>query len=243
MHAAEGEALIVNKNLIEALALAALLLVRDKGYGLYALHFRVSSFFAGKASPPEDGLPGTGTGAVSRRETLKNLATLPALGVFGWGAFRERKEHGADALSGATIQVGEASLSELKGEIPKGKLGDHVLTRLVLGGNLIGGWAHARDLIYVPSLFRAYNAEKKIFETLMLAEKAGINSINIGFASNPLLQKYKKLTGGKIKVISQVHPDMDHDDYYVNINKAIDYGVDILQYRATGAIGWSGTRR
>jgi hypothetical protein len=54
----------------------------------------------------------------------------------------------------------------------------------VAGGNLIGGWAHARDLIYASSLFKAYNTEKKVYETLMLAEQAGISTINIGFPSN-----------------------------------------------------------
>jgi hypothetical protein len=94
---------------------------------------------------------------------------------------------------------------------------------------MIGGWAHSRDLIYVPTLFRAYNTEEKIFETLMLAEKAGIDSINIGFPSNALLQKYKKVTGSKMKVISQVAADKKTGDYFVNIDKAIDFGVDIIQ--------------
>ena len=100
---------------------------------------------------------------------------------------------------------------------------------MVLGGNLIGGWAHARDLLYVSSLFKAYNTEMKVYETLMLAEKAGINAINIGFSSNPLLAKYKKNFGSKIQVISQVAPNMEKDDYFENINKAIDFGADILQ--------------
>ena len=129
---------------------------------------------------------------------------MPALGIIGWGAFHENKKYGVDTLSGATIQIGRADISELKGELPKGKIGEHELSRLILGGNLIGGWAHSRDLIYVPSLFRAYNTEKKIFETLMLAEKAGINCINIGFPTNETMAKYKKMTGSKIKVISQV---------------------------------------
>lgn len=122
-----------------------------------------------------------------------------------------------------------SSLKDLKGELPKGKIGNHEISRLVLGGNLIGGWAHARDLIYVSSLFKAYNTEKKVYETLILAEEAGINTINIGFPTNPLLAKYKKNFGSKIKVISQVGPNMDKGDYYEYINKAIDYGADILQ--------------
>ena len=221
---AEGNLFIVNKNFIEALALVMLLFINEKGYGLYAL-----KWFSPKKTIPDKDEGENFSQANSRREVLKNLATIPALGILGWGAFRDNKKFGVDALSGATIQIGAADISELKGELPKGKIGEHDLSRLVMGGNLIGGWAHSRDLTYVPSLFRAYNTEKKIFETLILAEKAGINTINIGFPTNPLLQKYKKITGSKIKIISQVHPNMDTNDYFVNINKAIDFGVDIIQ--------------
>lgn len=220
---AEGNQYIVNKSLIEAAALFALLVVREQGYGLHALKsFLTRGDVAGDMEVAS-------VSANSRREALKNLATIPALGIMGWGAAREHRNYGIDTLSGATIQVGRADLSELKGELPKGTIGDHEISRLVLGGNLIGGWAHARDLIYVSSLFRAYNTERKIFETLMTAESAGINTINIGFPSNPVLQKYKKVTGSKIKVISQVAPDLEKNDYFVNIDKAIDYGVDIIQ--------------
>ena len=223
MGPAEGNLFIVNKNLIEALALLVLLFMKEKGYGIYALRL----FHKEKEASGEGAAPATNQN--SRREALKNLATIPALGIIGWGAFHEHEKYGIDTLSGATIQVGGAGISELKGGLPKGKIGNHEISRLVLGGNLIGGWAHSRDLIYVPSLFRAYNTEKKIFETLMLAEKAGINCINIGFPTNETMVKYKKLTGSKIKVISQVHPDMEKKDYYVNIDKAIDMGVDIVQ--------------
>ncbi|WP_321370318.1 DoxX family membrane protein [uncultured Draconibacterium sp.] len=215
----EGSLYIVNKNVIEALALLVLFVLKEKGWGLYAL-----PVFSKKKES------GDGSSSVkSRREALKNLATIPALGVLGLGAFNETQKFGVDTLSGATIKVGGADIKELKGELPKGKIGPHEISRLVAGGNLIGGWAHSRDLHYVPPLFRAYNTEKKIFETLMLAEEAGINTINIGFPTNATMQKYKKLTGSKIKVITQVHPDADNNDYVVNINKAIDFGVDIIQ--------------
>lgn len=220
----EGNLYIVNRILLEAFALMVLVFIKEKGFGIYALFtLKLKKGSSRETATAEATIPN------SRRDVLKNLATVPALGLIGWGAFQESKKYGIDTLSGATIQVGAADLSELKGELPKGKIGPHHISKLVLGGNLIGGWAHSRDLIYVPSLFRAYNTEKKIFETLMLAEKAGIDTVNIGFASNPVIEKYKKITGGKIKVISQVHPDMDNNDYYININKAIDYGVDIIQ--------------
>ncbi len=221
--AAEGTLYIVNRQFIEAAALLFLFFLKEKGYGIYALRERIPN--KAKPEPSDEEKRRAG----SRREALKNLATIPALGIMGWGALTEYNRYGYDTLSGATIQIGGAGLNELKGELPKGKIGDHELSRLVLGGNLIGGWAHSRDLLYVPSLFRAYNTEMKIFETLMLAEKAGINAINIGFPTNPLMQKYKKITGSHLKVITQVAPDMENGDYYVNINKAIDFGVDIIQ--------------
>jgi uncharacterized membrane protein YphA (DoxX/SURF4 family) len=222
---AEGSLYIVNKNLIEALALLAIFYSKEKGYGIYALQI-----FQGKKKTAEDGTESDQKDRVqSRRDALKNLATIPALGVMGWGAIREANEFGVDTLSGATIQIGGADIKDLKGPLPMGKIGDHKISRLVAGGNLIGGWAHSRDLRYVPSLFRAYNTEKKIFETLILAEKAGINTINIGFPTMDTMAKYKKLTGSKIKVIVQVGPDNDKKDIYVNINKAIDMGMDIIQ--------------
>ena len=220
----EGSLFLVNKNLIEALALLGLLLMKEKGYGIHALPwFKPLTDVGLEAAPVHP------PAANARREMLKNLAALPALGVLGMGAFRHSQEFGVDTLSGATIQVGAADISQLKGALPKGKLGDHEISRLVFGGNLIGGWAHSRDLIYVPSLFRAYNTEKKIFETLMLAEKTGINTINIGFHTIDTMVKYRRMTGSNIKVIVQVHPDMEKNDYFVNIDKAVDAGMDILQ--------------
>ena len=141
-----------------------------------------------------------------------------------------------DALSDAKIKLEGSDISKLKGTLPKGKIGKWEISRLVLGGNLIGGWAHSRDLAYVSDLFKAYNTEKKIFETLILAEEAGINTINIGFASNELMWKYKKLTGSKITVISQVAPNMGKDDLYGQINGAMDLGADIIQIQ--GQCDW-----
>jgi len=226
----EGHFYIVNRNFIEAFLLLWFVFSRETGYGIdlllrYRRGKRTGSLTEAGNTPVET----TGEAPVnSRREALKNLATLPFLGALGWGAFRHASKD-VDVMSGATIQLNFSSLSELKGELPKGKIGNHEISRLVAGGNLVGGWAHARDLIYVSSLFKAYNTERKVYETLMLAEQAGINTINIGFPTNALLAKYKKATGSRIKVISQVHPDMEKEDYFVNIDKAIDFGVDIIQ--------------
>ena len=233
MNAAEGHLFIVDKLFIEAAALLFLFFYPEKGFSIDTL---IEIFRQRKKSiVPEQ------EGSSSRREALKNLATLPVLGAMGWGAVSSFKTYGVDVMSGATIQVKQMALNELKGELAKGKIGKHEISRLVAGGNLIGGWSHARDLIYADTLFKAYNTEQKVYETLILAEKAGINTINLGFPSNPLLAKYKKLTGSKIKVITQVGPKLSnkeldkvgpHTDkklFFENIDRAIDFGVDIIQ--------------
>jgi len=214
----EGHFYIVNRNFIEAFLLLWFVISKHRGYGIGQL----INMGKREEKPADPDLQN------SRREALKNLATLPILGAMGWGAFRHTSKD-VDVMSGATIQLNFSTLDKLKGELPMGKIGEHEISRLVAGGNLVGGWSHARDLIYADSLFKAYNTEKKVYETLMLAEQAGINTINIGFPTNALLAKYKKATGSKIKVISQIHPDMKNEDYYVNIDKAIDFGVDIVQ--------------
>ncbi len=224
----EGHFFIVDRNFIEAFLLLWFVLSKQTGYGIckwIQSGIRGGSVEGGPAMKDMKADPALFN---SRREALKNLATLPFLGALGWGAFRNSKNE-VDVMSGATIQLDFSTLDELKGELPTGKIGEHEISRLVAGGNLVGGWAHARDLIYASSLFKAYNTEKKVYETLMLAEEAGINTINIGFPTNALIAKYKKATGSKIKVISQIHPDLEKEDYFVNIDKAIDFGVDIVQ--------------
>ena len=230
--ASDGHIFIVDKLFIEAAALLFLFFYPEKGFSIDSL---LEFFKQKKAEPAEI------TGSESRREALKNLATIPVLGAMGIGAVSNFKTYGVDVMSGATIQVKQTALNELKGKLPTGKIGKHEISRLIAGGNLIGGWSHARDLIYADTLFKAYNTEQKVYETLMLAEKAGINTINIGFPSNPLLAKYKKITGSKIKVISQVAPNLNNQKlaevgpntakklYFENIDKAIDFGVDIIQ--------------
>jgi len=221
----DGHLFIVDKIFVEALFLLFYIFYKEYGYGFEEFTQLIKST---KAKKPSDKKEETAY-SDSRRNALKNLATIPFLGLMGIWAAKTNRKFGVDVMSGATIQLNQAALGELKGTLPKGKIGDHEISRLVIGGNLIGGWAHSRDLIYVPSLFKAYNTEKKIYETLILAENAGINTINIGFPTNAVIAKYKRMTGSKLKVISQVAPNYEKGDYFEEINQAIDYGADILQ--------------
>lgn len=229
----DGTTYVVNQLLIETAILVFLFFYKEKGYGIdnLAILFRKKKAIATQPQPeePKPAQAEAVSNNQSRREALKGLVTLPALGLLGWGAYRSNKLYETDASTGATIQVNRVALTELKGVLPKGKLGNLEMSRLIMGGNLIGGWAHARDLLYAGSLFKAYNTEKKIFETLMLCEQAGIDTINIGFPTMSTMVKYKKLTGSKMKVIVQVAVQEKSNDIFENVKAAIDSGMDVIQ--------------
>ena len=225
----DGSLFIVDKIMIEAAILVFIVFSKEKGYCLdYLMGFfpKVKKLFQRQPKKAQEPV----VGDLSRREALKNLVSLPVLGAFGYGAYHSNQKYDVDISTGATIQINQVALNELKGELPKGKIKNFEISRLIMGGNLIGGWAHARDLIYAGSLFKAYNSEKKIFETLMLCEQAGITAMNIGFPTMNVLQKYKKITGSKLKVTVQVGIDRDNKtDIYDNVTQAIDCGMDLIQ--------------
>jgi hypothetical protein len=139
----------------------------------------------------------------------------------------------ADAISGATIRVPESKLSELKGELPFGQIGNLKISRLIMGSNLIGGWSHSRDLIYVSSLFKAYNTEAKVMETLELAERAGINMINCVNPQLPVISEYRRRTGGAMQTQCQIR--QLEGDLKTEIDLAIDRGATTMYIQ--GAVG------
>lgn len=116
-----------------------------------------------------------------------------------------------------------ATASQPEGPLPMGRIGNQEFSRLMLGGNLIGGYAHSRDLPYVSTLMRRYNTEVKIRETLELAEAHGINAINtwVMQENSALFDHWKH--GGKMKWLAQVR--LDGSGGYSQIQKAIDQGA------------------
>ena len=109
---------------------------------------------------------------------LKGLAGLPFLAIFAGAFLKNLSETGTDTVSGATIKVDYKQIKDLQGKLPEGKLGNLTVSRMIMGCNLIGGWAHARDLIYANTLFKAYNNERKIIETLISC-RTGRNKYNL----------------------------------------------------------------
>ncbi|MEN6335306.1 MAG: hypothetical protein ABFE01_13740 [Phycisphaerales bacterium] len=107
--------------------------------------------------------------------------------------------------------------------LPTGKIGDVTISRLICGGNLIGGYAHSRDLVYVSSLLKQYFTDDKICETLEICEENGINTINAGTSSLPVIRKYWDQRGGKIQWLAQCVPS--DKDLETDVKKAIDGGA------------------
>jgi hypothetical protein len=161
-------------------------------------------------------LASAGAAAVSFEEA--NLAAA-------YGAHEDESPGGS-----SEPRIEYATLDDLKGKVPVAEIGKMRLSRLILGGNLMGGWAHARDLVYVSDLVKAYHTEKKIFETLHLAEECGVNTL----LTNPILcdiiEKYWR-NGGKIQFIS----DCGGGDVLSGIKKSVDHGAAACYIH--GAVG------
>jgi hypothetical protein len=162
--------------------------------------------------------------SLSRRRLLARLANIPLVGGAvvaltqraGWASFEEK------ALAAPRKGYDYAAAARaLKGSLPQAQIGNMKLSRMILGGNLMGGWAHARDLIYVSRLVREYHTREKTYHTLQLAEACGVNAL----LTNPMLcgiiTSYWKDTGGKIQFIS----DCGGSDPLKLVQQSIDAGA------------------
>jgi hypothetical protein len=161
-----------------------------------------------------------------RRELLKVLAGMPFLALFAGVFARNQEKAGSQMVSGTKIKTDYGHIKDLKEKLPEGKLGNLTVSKMILGCNLIGGWSHARDLIYTDELFKAYNNEEKIIETFKLAEQAGINTTLMVTQYYPTLNKYKSIYDGKIQSICQAM--LPEKDFFSDINLAINSGATAL---------------
>jgi uncharacterized membrane protein YphA (DoxX/SURF4 family) len=174
-----------------------------------------------------------------RREVLRDLVSVPFIGAFAYGLYKKRRwdsfeekvikntggivlNNHIDASSGATARSLQfSSLQDLKGIVPKGKIENMEVSRLYMGGNLLNGFAHARDLIYVNKLVKGYHTEERIMMTLQLAEKCGINTLMAIPGNLPFMEKYRRETGGKMQFIS----DCGWGDFVEGAKLSIDGGA------------------
>jgi len=212
----EGTYLIVNKNLVELLALCVVAVLPAGRFGLDGILFgwrrRTSHSGTAENSPAVSAVP-MPPAPLARRQVLAGLLGVPFVGGFVWAVLKKRgyESHEEnqlagriDALSGATMKPFKVkTVEDLEGKIATAKIGDVELSRLILGGNLMNGFAHARDLIYVSTLIRAYHYPDKVFETFRLAEDCGVNTVLTNPRLAPLITEYRKRGMGKIKFIAQ----------------------------------------
>ncbi len=116
--------------------------------------------------------------------------------------------------------------------LARGKIGRLVVSRLILGGNLLTHYTHSRDLKYVYTLAAKYNTDEKIFETLALAEQQGINTVSMHNPPHPisLLRRYRKERGGKIQWIicptAKVEPGLD--EYRRHVEELLKDGCEAI---------------
>ena len=230
---------VVNNQLIELIALGALAtLPAGSVLGLDRLIARWHS-----AEPQEEkseqAIEGEvkeralGAPLTDRRELIKSLAGLPFIAAMGTLTaarnirLSKEEQQLVDAFTGASRKpFSFQTLQELKGQVPMGKICGKDVSRIILGGNIICGFAHARDLIYVSELVLAYHTPAKIVESFMLAEKCGINTILTHPSIAPAINHYWKQYGGKIQFLADCGW-MEGTDTLGAIDYAIDHGASL----------------
>lgn len=246
----EGSYFFVSKDLVEMLALGVLMFFpTGKFLGLDGLFERMSRKPMHKMDhgQPDTEEQKADVKKIQRREVLKHLATVPFLGAVAYGAIRRTRlssleeQNLVDSTSGATqqfvnkIMAGGSSdvlkdlkgkqfieeTSQLKGTLPTGMLGNMETSKLILGGNLLSGYVHSRDLIYVSSLVLNYHQKDRIFRTLMLAEQSGVNTLLSNPVVMPLMKEYWNEGYGKIQFITDC-AGLDYSDYENGV-KAMDF--------------------
>ena len=163
---------------------------------------------------------------INRRHFLRTSALTSTAAAIGMSL--EEK-----ILLGRTTAKANAAERQTSGEdLPAGKIGDVKISRIICGGNLLNGFAHARDLIYVSSLLRHYFTDEKIMETWQRCEENGINTM-VSTVHSPyadgndptirVINKYRDERGGRIQWIAQCFPQSD--DLTGRVKIAVDNGA------------------
>ena len=159
------------------------------------------------------------SGNINRRNFLKKSAALSTGAALAL-SFEEKALLAAMTNKPAPRMPG----GSIKG-LPMGKIGNVKISRMFAGGNLISGFAHSRDLIYVSSLLRKYFTDDKVMETFEICEECGINTAILRLDEHciRIMNKYWNNRGGKLQWIAQVK--MTSDDPTGEAKAAIDNGA------------------
>ncbi|MDR2706072.1 MAG: hypothetical protein LBC02_09870 [Planctomycetaceae bacterium] len=135
----------------------------------------------------------------------------------------ETKKEEVDALSSATRKdTNWSKLSDLKEKIPESTLCQLPMSRVILGGNLVSGFAHARDLLYVSDLVKAYHTKEKTFATFKLAEACGINTFLMNPSLCELVNEYWEKADGTLQFMTNCSGKTS-EQILANFKKSIDH--------------------
>ena len=190
-HTGVSHVMFVDRNLVEVAMLA----------------FLAARALAARKSPPVEAAAETekaGESRLDRRDLIVGIGSTVALagaGVVG----KCLKNSPVVRITGPEVKPFDpkVDLSGLGHPMTAyGKIGNVRLSRLILGGNVIGGWAHARDMHYYDKVVKAYHTDERVFRTFRIAEAAGINTILTNPALMRVINRYWREEGGKIQFIS-----------------------------------------
>jgi len=156
---------------------------------------------------------------VDRRGFIKRSVATGAGVALGLHSFEEQNLRAQMSGGG---RANEPGTSVGAAKMPYGQIKDLKISRIFCGGNLIGGWAHSRDLIYVSSLVKAYHTDEKVFQTFELAEELGINAVLTNPVSDKVINRYWNERGGKIQWFSDCAWGKDIKE---GIKRSIDSGA------------------
>ncbi|MCX8107728.1 MAG: hypothetical protein N3G20_02880 [Verrucomicrobiae bacterium] len=161
---------------------------------------------------------------IPRRSFIRKSLTATAIGAVGLGL-----EERALILGRCRAEETGRSSQPQKSPntIPTGKICKVEISRVLCGGNLISGYAHSRDLIYVSTLLKHYFTDEKVMETWARCEQEGINTM-VAYPGDPhavdVYRRYRE-RGGKIQYLAQLNPAKD------------DLVTSVKQAAAVGAVG------
>lgn len=141
---------------------------------------------------------------MNRREMIKGAASLLALGgAAAYTKIMRSKPVVREAGPEIPAFLPERDLADLSYPMTAfAEIGGVKLSRLILGGNMIGGWAHCRDMRFYDKLVKAYFSDERVFRNFRIAEACGVNTILTNPALMRVINRYWREDGGKIHFIS-----------------------------------------
>lgn len=232
----EGSYMIVNKNIIEILALALLCVTPNHNFvGLegFIKLFRLRNqkkLYSEKTNTKNNlngkDLPGSDTQL--RRSFVKSLGFLPFAGFFGIALWKKSNAYDIDSATGpTTIEIPKnEKLNEKQKELFYGNIKDIRISRLMMDDSTIGAWPHARDLHYIKRLYMEYNTKERIMKTLSMAAQAGINTIDVHSSLLETVQEHNEKYHGHLQMMVSVA--INSDEPYKDIERAKTIGAKII---------------